>query len=555
MKSIGIDIGSHSIKLVEIQTTNKGHIITRAREQFLSLKTNQDQDLEIIEILRELVKNEDPGQVRFCLGMPQERVILRHKLFPFKDRLKISKSLPFELEEDIPMSSDNAIFDAKIILTRGETAEVLAAAVTKSSIAQLLSKIEDAGIQPSILSAEGMALSNVFENWNDAPPQYPPLVTLGEEIIEARRLKIILQIGFSKTMVMAFEKDRLIALRTILWGGKQITEAISRKYELPFMEAKKELELKGFILPSKNNASYDAKIFSDTISKTVRELVRDLQLSFLEIKTEFQAEVTDVYMTGGMSTLRGLGAFLTLNLDLPVNVVTIYNRFPQIIFNVAEYPDQRFGTALGLALEGIKKPRNPALQFLRNEFAQSNNRLAQLTQFWGRTLVVSSAFLLMLIVYGYLRDSLSLEADALAEENLRTQAVQVAKIPARSATEGGIQRYIRDTRKRVSEVRALSGVIQMNSAMDVLKRVTESAPGKDRITLDLHTFRVRDNNVEMQGYVNSENEINILQNELRRIASDGKISTSPAQIPARAGKTSFSVLFKADRNLQATSRE
>jgi general secretion pathway protein L len=346
----------------------------------------------------------------------------------------------------------------------------------------------------------------------------------------------------------------LIAVRTLLWGGKQLTEAIAKKYELPFYEAKKEMELKGFILPSKSNASFDAKIFSDTISKSVRDLVRDLQLTFLELKTEFKCEIDQVFLTGGVSPLRGLGAFLTIQLDTPVNPIGIYSKFPQISFNTADFPEQRFGVALGIALEGIKKPRNPALQFLRNEFAQQNNFLSKVIQTYGRTLVYASIFFGLFLTYGFFRQHFAESAQISAEDNLKEQAVSSAKIPRKQATAQGIQKYLRDTKKRSSEIKVLSNVMQMNSAMDVLKKISETVPGKTNLSLDLHTLRIIDENVEMYGYVRNENEVRALQKELGRISSNGKITQNEPKLPALADKTAFSFTFKTDRNLNS-SRE
>lgn len=552
MKSIGIDIGSHSIKLVEVVTTNKGFIVSRAQERFLSLKTNQDPEIEVIEILNDLVGKEDPTTTMICAALPQERVILRHKIFPFKDRFKIAKSLPFELEEEIPMSAEQTIFDAKTIRYVGDTSEVIAAAVTKTQIGSFVSKLQDAGAKPNLVTAEGLAFSNVFEAWSEAPPQLPPVVDISEETIIPKGLKVILNIGFQKTLVLAFERDRLIGVRTILWGGKQIADAIAKKYELPFYEAKKEMELKGFILPSKSNASFDAKIFSDTISKSVRELVRDLQLTFLELKTEFKCEIDQLFLTGGVSPLRGLGAFLTIQLDIPVNPIGIYSKFPQIAYNTTDFPEQRFGVALGIAIEGIKKPRNPAIQFLRNEFAQQNNFFSKVIQTYGRTLVYASVLFGLFLSYGFARQYFAESAEMAAEDNLKEQAVKSAKITRRQATAQGIQRYIRDTKKRSSEIKVLSNVVQMNSALDVMKRISETVPGKTLVTMDLHTLRIIDENVEMHGYVKTENEVRSLQQELSKMSMNGKINVNEPKLPALVEKTAFSFTFKTDRNLNSS---
>ena len=115
MKSVGIDIGTYSIKVVEVISQNKGQLrVSQFLEHSLGQNPAFDPEIEIIEFLKGLAKAYDPSNTRFVFGLRQDQVSVRHKIFPFNDRLKINKSLPFELEEDLPFSAETAIFDAKI---------------------------------------------------------------------------------------------------------------------------------------------------------------------------------------------------------------------------------------------------------------------------------------------------------------------------------------------------------------------------------------------------------------------------------------------------------
>ena len=105
LKSLGIDIGSSSVKIVEMQSTSKGFQVSQFFEHTLNVVPGVDQELEIIEFLRDFTSHYDPNQTRFVVGLRQDRVALRNKFFPFNDRIKIFKSLAFELEEDLPFSS------------------------------------------------------------------------------------------------------------------------------------------------------------------------------------------------------------------------------------------------------------------------------------------------------------------------------------------------------------------------------------------------------------------------------------------------------------------
>ncbi len=549
MKSIGIDIGSSQIKVVEIQTTSKGFVINHYLIHQLSLNPNHDRDIETIEFLRELSSKYDATETRFCVALRQDQVAIRNKIFPFTNRQTISKTLPLELEDDIPFSIENSIFEAKIIRNMGSSSEVLACASPKQHIARVVQLLSDSGIEPSVISTEGAAFANLFERWNEPPPVFPAAAVGSESHRPERNLRIVLNMGYSRTLVCAFDENNLIGVRSLLWGGKNIAEGISKKYEIPLLEATREMELKAFILTTKQETSYDAKVFSDTITQSVREMVRDLQLSLLEFRSEFNGVIQQIELTGGVSLIQGLGPFLTQSLEAPVNRVRVLDRFPQIYFEKTDITDSRLGLALGLAIEGLKRPRNPAVNFLKNEFAKQNYRLKKLFDQWGTSLQLFAVVLVILYVWGYFRSDFAVTLIDKAEERLKEKAVSIGGLTKKTANEANIRRKIKENRKNVTEMRAAQGLYQMNSALEMLKRVSENAPEKGAIKMDLKKFHVIEDEVIMEGYVFSRTEANTLVQSLNALSINGKIQPRTPTIPADPKKTTFAISFKVDRNI------
>lgn len=555
MKSLGIDIGSSSIKIVEVQSTSKGFQVTQFMEHPLGMSPGQDQELEILEYLRNLSAHYDPTQTRFIFALPQNRVAVRNKFFPFNDRMKISKSLAFELEEDLPFSSENAIFDAKIIRTLGAGAEVLACAAPKVHVQHYLQRAQDSNMDPFLLSAEGLAFANAFERWNEPPQSLtaPPLA-LDEETKPPRNITLTLNIGHSRTLVCAFEGHSLIQVSSILWGGKNIADAIAKKYEIPYIEALKELQTKAFILTNKTGATFDQVTFSDTIAKCVREMARDLQLAILELKSEFNAQILSIGLTGGVSQIQNLGPFLTQLLEVPVNRVSALDQTPNILFERSVSNGAKLGVALGLAIEGFKKPRNPPLNFLRGEFAKENHQLKAYWDKWGSTIKVASAALVVLFVYSTLRESFALSLADRTQEVLKTQAKSVAGLKGKSASESGIRKYIRDNKKRAADLKTLASVANMNSALDIAKKISDAAPPKSAINLDIQEMKIQDTQVILQGYVNSPKEVSMLQQALTNVSEGGQIKAGQSTLSALPGRTAFSFSFNVDRGVEKVTR-
>ncbi len=555
MKSVGIDIGSYSIKVVEIQTTTKGFQVTQYYEHRLSNAANSDHELESIEFLRDLTSRFDHTQTRFIMCLPQERVAMRYKPFPFSDRTKIHKSLPFELEEDIPFSFENAIFDAKIVKTIGPTAEVLACAAPKTQIEKALQTAQDMGVELSILAIEGAAFANTVERWGETPAsQVAPSLQIEEIERPIRYLQIVLNIGHKHTLICAFENHTLIGSRSIPWGGKNIVDAIAQKYEIPFIEATKELEAKGFILTNKQGATFDQVTFSETIAKSVREMVRDLQMSILEFKSEFNASIVNIGLTGGASQIQNLSPFLTQMLELPVNKTSSLHHFPNTLFERTASVEAKIGLALGLAVEGLKKPRNPPINFLRGEFAKQNHRLQAFWGKWRPALQVALGAVLALYIYSNLRESFSASLAERAQEVLKTQAKSVAKLSSKNSNEKGIKNYIRENKKRAADLKTLSSVAGMNSALDILKKVSEATPAKNSLTVDVRKLLVEQNQVMLEGYLGSAREVTLLQQSLVNITVDGHVDAKTSSLPHQLNRTAFAFSFQVDRGIQKVTK-
>ncbi len=549
MKSVGIDIGTSSIKVVEVNSTSKGVQVSRFTEHPLNANPAFDPEIEIIEFLRGLASTYDQANTRFVVGLRQDSVSVRNRIFPFNERQKILKSLPFELEEELPFSNESAIFDAKIIRTVGGTAEVLACASPKNRVSTTLQWMLDAGFEISVLSAEGIAFANCFEAWDQPIPALPAeAVEIEPEAIE-RNIHLTVQIGHTRTLVCAFEAGLLIGVRSILWGGKAIAEAISRRYEIPYIEALKEMQTKAFILPSKEGASYDQIVFSDTISNQLKELTRELTISILEFRAEFSGIVDSVGITGGTSSILNIQAFLTQQLEVPVNKTSVLNRFENVLFEKNQRVDSIIGVALGLAIEGLKKPRNPAINFMRGEFAKQNTHLKALWSRWGSTVQITAALFAVFWVYSLIRDSVAADLAARTTESLQTQAKVVAKLPTKSQNEAGVKKFIRDQNKRTSEMRTLANLAKMNSALDIVKKVNDSIPGKNSVSLDVTKLNVKEDLVQFEGVVPDAKQFTILETALATIALGKPTRTTPTGVANRRPGVAFAFSFKVDRGV------
>lgn len=115
MKCLGVDIGSSSIKIAEVEGSGRSVSLTQVWHIPLTTDATKDQAIEIIEALRNFTSQYRHRDTRWVVAVPQNLASTRLRFFPFSERSKILKSLPFELEEDIPFDANETLFDARIV--------------------------------------------------------------------------------------------------------------------------------------------------------------------------------------------------------------------------------------------------------------------------------------------------------------------------------------------------------------------------------------------------------------------------------------------------------
>lgn len=555
MRSVGIDVGSYSVKVCVVNSTKKGLFIEQFNERILISSNPFDRNLEVIEFLRSEFSNLDPLQTRYVASIPQDLVSIHTKVFPFKDRLKIFRSLPFELEEDTPFNPEDTVFDGRIVRVETTQSEVLACACPKDTVKQYLQLMNDSGINLNLLTPEGLALANHFENWSEP---VPVVATIDDPSIPSeipkppRTCQAILNIGHTKTTLLVLDNGKLVDVRSISWGGDNIARAIQEKYSIAYSEALKQLQANSFILMSNDGATPDQMYFSNLISGVVNEMIRELRLVLMEIQASANVNILSFAITGGTSRIQNLAPYLTQGLELPVNRYPVLEHFPNIYIDKNPRTDSIIATAIGLAIEGLRKPRNPAVSFLRGEFAIQSHALKNFVDAWGTTLKFAGLLVLIFYVYANVRDSAALSMVEQADDVMKQQAESLARLKGSKASETGIERFISQKRKMIKELRDLENYVAMNSALDVLKKVNDAAPGRTTVRMEVRNFSVKDGNVRMEGYVSTANDSTMLQNTLKGLAAGGKINTVPARISVPAGKIPFAFEFNVDRNVRVS---
>lgn len=547
MRSVGIDIGSFSIKVAAVESTGKSYIVRDFVEIPYSHDLTHDRYIQTIDALRKIAAHFDPDKTKFNVSIAQEHICVRHINFPFRERFKILKSIAFELEDDIPYDQDEAIFEAKVLSHSGATSEVLALACPHHYIQEVIELCNEAGFDPDTVSMEAAALSNLIEEWDQSPQELnltesSDIESGADEITE---LRFLLSIGYSKSLMCVYHGKNLLNIHTISHGGKDCIEAIATKYNLSHAEAVKTLHEKGFLLTNKKDATDDQIHFSNCIGDSLLPLIKEVRRFILSLNGEFNFKTKDLFVTGGFSQLINLAPYLTQNLEIACNVYKQLQKHPIVKIENTDAAEYRGGLAIGLAIEGIRHGKNPPVNFRKGELGKQSQLLSNIVKKWGYSIKMGAIALACLYIYGPMISSVSDSLYTDANNKLKNYAKKIGK-KGRDARPAKLRTYLKQQKRQLKSKEMVATLSGLNSGLDVLNDISNILPNKEAAKIDIQKFNVDKDELEFKALLSSKEEAQLIRDSLKNYSSNQKVHELT---PSRAidGKTSVHLKIKIDR--------
>lgn len=542
MLSIGIDIGSFSVKVAKVRSLKQGYELLSFSNYPLSQDPNKDTQIELIEILRDIKNRLWEEGTQTVIGAHTNDLSLRRREFPFRERHKIIKSLPYELEDDIPFSAENSVFDAKVTHFIGNTAHVLACALPKDHLEKIIKRTENCGITPDIVSVDGIATANLFEEWREAPWEYPEN---SQPLPSSTQTDLFLNVGHRSTTVGVIKDGYLLDLRVLDWGGKDIAELIATRYGMHYLEALKDLRKKAFLLINNEGATREQVALSEVLKTSIDGLTQKLRIVLLELKNLHKIEFRQALLVGGVAQLRNFGPHLTQKIEVATNRLAKLEMLPNFNCGTNENNELTHITAIGLALEGIKRPKNPAINLLKGDFAKQNQNFRLFFEKWGHASKMLALSFFVLLVWSVTRESFLTSNAELAYDQLRTQAKNITG--SKRPSEREIKSYIKVQEQRLKFKEMVDSLQGINSTLDILKQISNLAPNKKTGNLNVYTFIVNGDTALLTGNASNTQVIEKLQSALKSIAKGGEVTTMTPPTTNKPGYKSFGYSFKVAR--------
>jgi type IV pilus assembly protein PilM len=228
-ESIGLDIGSHSIKLVELAGGKGGYRLKRFAMAPLPADVIVDGAVmdsgSIIEVVRELIANNKIKNKKVALSISGFSVIIKKVTLNFMSEEELEESIQWEAAQYIPFDIEEVNIDFQILGESRESPDqmdVLLVAAKKEIINDYETLIEESGLETQVIDVDSFAVETMHEN----------LFGIGEQDVLA-----LVNIGASTMNFNIVKGPNSLLTRDVSMGGKQVTEDIQKQYNLMYEEA------------------------------------------------------------------------------------------------------------------------------------------------------------------------------------------------------------------------------------------------------------------------------------------------------------------------------
>ncbi len=181
---VGLDIGSSSIKAVELQ--RKGNSYQLVNLGFENLQTDTVVDGQIMElnnvsnVISNIFREHQIKTSRVAAGVSGHSVIVKNIVLPQMSEDELRESFSWHAEEHIPFDISDVNLDYQVTSRSSEMLNVLMAACKSDKIANVKQAIQLAGKQPIVIDVDTFALQNCYElNYQPQVGQVVALLNIG----------------------------------------------------------------------------------------------------------------------------------------------------------------------------------------------------------------------------------------------------------------------------------------------------------------------------------------------------------------------------------------
>ncbi len=317
---IGLDIGSSSIKLVELTEGKNGYRLQNLAISPLPPEAIVDgalmDSVTIVDTIKEMISTTKTKTKNVVTSLSGHSVIVKKITLPFMTEAELEESIQWEAERYIPFDINDVNIDFQIFGAGSENPDlmdVILVAAKKDIINDYVSVLVEAGLNPVIIDIDAFALEN--------------MIAINYEI-EKDEIIAIANVGANVTNINIIKNNISAFTRDIFKGGNLITEELQRQLHIDYDEAEK------IKIGSKIDVS-SQPIVQKVLKTASESLAIEIgnTLEFYQSTTTYE-KINKLYLSGGGAKVKDFDIILQQQTGIPVEII---NPFKKI-----EYSEKNF---------------------------------------------------------------------------------------------------------------------------------------------------------------------------------------------------------------------
>ncbi|MFL5424735.1 MAG: type IV pilus assembly protein PilM [Myxococcales bacterium] len=344
--AVGLDIGSSSVKLVQLREKKGGYALQCFATSKLPPETIVDGALmnsaAVVQAIQDLLAEGKVKTKEVAIGVRGHSVIIKKIALPRMSQEELDDSIQWEAEQYIPFDVKDVNIDVQILTppeqdTGAGQMDVLLVAAKKDMINDYTSVVAEAGLIPVVVDVDAFAVQNAFEVNYDVPrSETVVLVNAGASVVNIN----VLANGLT-----TFTRD-------VTMGGNQFTEEIQKQLNVSYDEAEK-LKVGGD--QSQDSDSVVPQEVERVIQGVADQMAGEIQRSLdFYTATAADSHISRLYLSGGTAKIPALFKVIEQRVGVPVEILNPFKgvevdnrRFdPNYVMDVAPSA----AVAIGLAL-------------------------------------------------------------------------------------------------------------------------------------------------------------------------------------------------------------
>ncbi len=305
---IGLDISSTAVKLLELSQTGARYRVESYAVEPLphnSVIEKNISDVEAVgEAIKRAVKRSGTRNKFAAAAVAGSAVITKVISLPSSlNEDEMDQQIQIEADQYIPYPLEEVNLDFEVIGPSDndpERVDVLLAASRSENVDVRMAAIEIAGLKPQIIDVEAYAMENAFNLQLSQLPDNGVDQTIA-----------VLDVGATMTTLNVIHDQTTIYTREQVFGGKQLTEEIQRRYGLSYEEAGMAKRQGG--LPD----NYIPEVLEPFKEAMAQQVSRSLQFFF---SSSSHNTVDQIVLAGGSAMLPGVDEMIANKLSVNTTV-------------------------------------------------------------------------------------------------------------------------------------------------------------------------------------------------------------------------------------------